>query len=54
MLPMSLWETKDSNGSVCLKELLDNPNQFKSVVLTASISFCSTFDSAKNINSSFI
>ena len=27
MLPMSLWESKESNGSVSLKELFDNPNE---------------------------
>lgn len=27
MFPMSLWESKESNGSVSLKELFDNPTQ---------------------------
>ena len=27
MLPMSLWESKESNGSISLKELFDNPNE---------------------------
>lgn len=26
MLPMSLWESKESNGRISLKELFDNPN----------------------------
>ena len=28
MLPMSLYESEESNGSVSLKELFDNPNNF--------------------------
>jgi len=26
MLPMSLWESKESTGKISLKELLSNPN----------------------------
>ena len=26
MLPMSLWESKESNGRISLRELFDNPN----------------------------